>query len=103
MPLEYEMQYLYNITLNAISRYSEDHYCSSWYNNVENILLDHLLQGDRYALGYFNFYEISSMYALIKKGYWLKWKNDCVSLVRLHTVEDEIVWDDTKPIPNGAD
>jgi hypothetical protein len=104
MPIEYEMRYLYNITLNAIARYSEDYYCSSWYHGIENIVLDHLQKGDRSVLDYFNYYERICMNNLLKRGYWVKWTDDGVILVNLNKgVVKELEWDDTKPIPNGAD
>lgn len=98
------MRYLYNITLNAIARYSEDYYCSSWYHGIENIVLDHLQKGDRSVLDYFNYYERICMNNLLKRGYWVKWTDDGVILVNLNKgVVKELEWDDTKPIPNGAD
>lgn len=104
MPIEYEMKYLYDITTDAISLYSDEHTAAYWFINIENTVLRNIMQNDKYTLSYFQEYQLSAMRELIRRGLWVKW---CEKLGRPVLSSDPIykitIWDDTKPIPCGAD
>lgn len=104
MPIEYEMKYLYNITVDAISKYSEDHTAAYWFIDIEYGVLREILENDSYILSYFHKYELSSMRELIRRGLWVKWSNiDCKPVLSPDPIYKISIWDDTKPIPCGAD
>jgi len=104
MPREHEMKYLYEVTVEAISRYSEDHASAYWFINIENTVLKNVLENDPYSLSYFRAHELTVMRELIHRGLWVKW---CSENCRPVLSPDPIVkyngFDDTVPTPSGAD
>lgn len=104
MPIEYEMKYLYEITVDAISQYSEDHMSAYWFVNIEHTVLRSIVENNKYTLSYFKEYQIAAMRELIRRGLWVKW---CEKVGDPVLSPDPIykltVWDDTRPIPCGAD
>ena len=104
MPIEYEMKYLFEITADAISQYSEDHTSANWFINIENGILRQIMDNDPYTLSYFRDYQLSAMRELIKRGLWLRWsETDHRPILSRDPIYKLTVWDDTKPIPCGAD
>ena len=76
MPIEYEMKYLKEMTEDAISQYSEDISSASWMSDIEYKVLQ-MIQDDSQNVQYhFREYQISAMKELIKRGYWVKWRDD---------------------------
>lgn len=76
MPIEYEMKYLKEMTEDAISQYSEDISSASWLSDIEYKVLQ-MIQDDSENVQYhFREYQISAMKELIKRGYWVKWRDD---------------------------
>lgn len=76
MPIEYEMKYLKEMTEDAISQYSEDVSSASWMSDIEYKVLQ-MIQDDSQNVQYhFREYQISAMKELIKRGYWVKWRDD---------------------------
>ena len=76
MPIEYEMKYLKEMTEDAISQYSEDVSSASWMSDIEYKVLQ-MIQDDSENVQYhFREYQISAMKELIKRGYWVKWRDD---------------------------
>jgi len=104
MPIEYEMKYLYDTAVDAISRYSEDHTAAYWFINVENIILNNIVNNQSYSLEYFKDYEMSAMKELIRRGLWLKWSSELSKPVLSPDPLNKLnIWDDSIPIKNGAD
>ena len=104
MPIEYEMKYLYETTVDAISRYSEDHTAAYWFINIAYTVLKNLNNKDFYTLVYFKENEISAMRELIRRGYWVKWsESEGKPMLSKDPLLSQNQWDDTKPVPNGAD
>jgi len=104
MPIEYEMKYLFEITVDAISQYSEDHSSAYWSINIEHHILNKLMENNPYVLSYFRDYQVSAMRELINRGLWVKWsENDAYPVLSPDPIYKLTVWDDTKPIPCGAD
>jgi hypothetical protein len=76
MPIEYEMKYLKEMTEDAISQYSENISSASWLSDIEYKVLE-MMQDDSQNVQYhFREYQISAMKELIKRGYWVKWRDD---------------------------
>ena len=104
MPIEYEMKYLYEITTDAIAQYSEDHTSAYWFINTENTVLRNIIKNDEYSLSYFKDYQLAAMRELIKRGVWVKWsEKDGRPVLSTDPIHKLTGWDDTKPIPSGAD
>ena len=104
MPIEYEMKYLYETTVDAISRYSEDHTAAYWFINIENTVLTNIMNKDCYSLVYFEDHEMSAMRELIRRGYWVKWSDEHLKPVLSSDPLNKLnIWDDSIPIKNGAD
>lgn len=104
MPIEYEMKYLFEITTDAISQYSEDHSSAYWMINIEHHILRNIMQNDKYTFSYFRDYQLSAMRELIKRGLWIKWsEKDGRPILSTDPIYKLTVWDDTRPIPSGAD
>ena len=76
MPIEYEMKYLKEMTEDAISQYSENISSAGWLSDIEYKVLQ-MIQDDSENVQYhFREYQISAMKELIKRGYWVKWRDD---------------------------
>jgi len=104
MPIEYEMKYLYETTVDAISRYSEDHTAAYWFINIEHTVLKNILNRDCYSLVYFEDREMCAMRELIRRGYWVKWiYSEGKPMLSKYPLLLQNQWDDTKPIKCGAD
>lgn len=104
MPIEYEMKYLYDIAVDAISQYSEDHMSAYWFLNIEDHILKSVLENNSYVLNSFRPYQLTVMRELIHRNLWIKW---CEVKSRPVLSSDPIQKyygiDDTRPIPQGAD
>lgn len=103
MPIEYEMKYLFDIVVDAISQYSEEHMSAHWFINIEYGILNKVVENDPYILSYFKNYQISAMRELIRRELWVKWSNDGYPVLSPDPIYKLIIWDDTKPTPCGAD
>lgn len=104
MPIEYEMKYLFEITVDSITQYSEDHTAAYWFINIENNILQQIMDNDPYILSYFRDYQLAAMRELIKRGLWVRWsEKDGRPILSRDPIYKISVWDDTKPIPSGAD
>ena len=104
MPIEYEMKYLFEITVDAITQYSEDHSSAYWMINIEHHLLRKVMENDPYVLSYFRDYQLAAMRELINRGLWIKWsESDGYPVLSPDPIYKLTIWDDTKPIPCGAD
>jgi len=104
MPIEYEMKYLYDVAVDAISKYSEDHTAAYWFINIEDHVLRGILQNDQYMLSCFKPYQITVMKELIHRNMWIKWsekeERPVLSSDPIYKIRG---FDDSKPIPSGAD
>ena len=76
MPIEYEMKYLKEMTEDAIAKYSEEVHASSWLSDVEYKVLQMFQEDSQNVQYHFREYQISAMKELIKRGYWVKWRDD---------------------------
>lgn len=104
MPIEYEMKYLFEITTDAISQYSEDHMSAYWFINIEHTILRNIMQNDQYSLSYFRDYQLAAMRELIKRGLWVRWsEKDGRPILSSDPIYKLTIWDDSRPIPSGAD
>jgi hypothetical protein len=104
MPIEYEMKYLYETAVDAISRYSEDHTAAYWFINIENIVLENIANHQSYSKEYFKDYEMSAMKELIHRGLWVKWSSELSKPVLSPDPLNKLnIWNDSIPIKNGAD
>ena len=74
MPIEYEMKYLKEMTENAIRSYSQETYSASWMQNVEYEILEKF-QDNTNLPEIFREYQILAMRELIRRGYWVKWRD----------------------------
>lgn len=74
MPIEYEMKYLKEMTEDAIRNYSEETYSASWMQNVEYEILEKF-QNSTNLPEIFREYQILAMRELIRRGYWVKWRD----------------------------
>lgn len=72
MPIEYEMMYLKEMVVDAISKYSEDCYAAGWLEGIENKVLD-MIETDPDANRFFKDYQMMAMRELISRGYWVKY------------------------------
>ena len=85
MPIEYEMKYLKEMTEDAIAKYSEEMHSASWLSDVEYKVLQ-MIQDDSQNVQYhFREYQISAMKELIKRGYWVKLRDD-ISTATTYTI-----------------
>lgn len=104
MPREYEMRYLYDVTVDAISQYSEDLMSAYWFINIEHTVLRGIVENDSYIINFFRPYQLTAMRELIHRKLWVKWSDKdgrpVLSPDPLYAIQG---WDDTVPIPNGAD
>lgn len=104
MPRVHEMKYLFEVTVDAISRYSEEHMCAHWFINIENTVLKNIKDKNKYTMSYFRPHEITVMEELIHRGLWVKW----VEAERRPVLSPDPIlnlngFDDKVPIPAGAD
>jgi len=104
MPIEYEMKYLYDITKHSIHLYSEELTSASWFWTIEDIVLRGILEDNKDVTQCFYDYQLSAMKELIRRGLWVKWSDiDGKVVLSPDPLYKLTVWDDTKPIPCGAD
>ena len=104
MPREYEMKYLYDVTVDAISQYSEDLMSAYWFINIEDRILRGILESDPYVMKYFRDYQITVMRELIHRNLWVKWCSDtCKPVLSSDPIHRYRGVDDSKPIPQGSD
>lgn len=75
MPIEYEMKILKETVESAIKSYSEKGWCASWFDGVEDRVLD-MVENDPRAGEMFQEYQMIAMRELIRRGYWLKWDDE---------------------------
>lgn len=95
MPIEYEMMYLVQTTENAISRFSEDNFASTWSVGIEDKVFD-IMENDSNAAQHFTEYQMRAMRELIRRGYWVKWSDNVLnSRVMLYRI--------ARPHKEGAD
>jgi len=76
MPIEYEMKYLKEMTEDAIAKYSEETYSAGWLSDIEYKVLEMIQDNSENVQYHFREYQISAMKELIKRGYWVKWRDD---------------------------
>ena len=76
MPIEYEMKYLKEMTEDAISQYSENISSAGWLSDIEYKVLEMIQDNTENVQYHFREYQISAMKELIKRGYWVKWRDD---------------------------
>ena len=76
MPIEYEMKYLKEMTEGAIAKYSQEMHSASWLSDVEYSVLQMIQDDSQNVQYYFREYQISEMKELIKRGYWVKCRDD---------------------------
>lgn len=104
MPIEYEMKYLYDVAVDAISQYSEDHTSAYWFINIEDNILKGIIENDPYKLEYFRPYQITVMRELIHRNLWVRWCSDtCKPILSSDPIQRYFGIDDTRPIPQGSD
>lgn len=104
MPIEYEMKYLFDVTVDAISQYSEDHTSAYWFINIEDSVLRGIIENDPYMMNHFRPYQITVMRELIHRNLWVKWCPDtCKPILSSDPLQKYRGQDDSKPIPQGAD
>jgi hypothetical protein len=104
MPIEYEMKHLFEIVEHAIADYSEEHMCAYWFINIEDHVLRNLVEKNEYTLNYFKEYEVIAMRELIRRGLWLKWSDkENRPVLSPDPIYKLTIWDDTRPVPCGAD
>jgi hypothetical protein len=78
--------------------------CAYWFINIENHVLRNLVEKDEYTLNYFKEYELIAMRELIRRGLWLKWsEKEGRPVLSPDPIYKITVWDDTRPVPCGAD
>jgi hypothetical protein len=98
------MKYLYDTTVDAISRYSEDHTAAYWFINIEHTVLKNIVNNDPYSLSYFREYELHAMRELIHRGLWTKWlESENRPVLSPEPLNKLPKWDDSRPIKSGAD
>jgi hypothetical protein len=104
MPIEYEMKCLFDITKSSIQSYSEALTSASWFWTIEEIVLRGILDNNKNVTECFHDYQLSAMKELIRRGLWVKW---CDKQGKVVLSPDPLykltIWDDTQPIPCGAD
>lgn len=76
MPIEYEMKYLKEMTEDAISQYSENISSAGWLSDIEYKVLEMIQDNTENVQYHFREYQISAMKELIKRGYWVKCRDD---------------------------
>jgi hypothetical protein len=104
MPIEYEMKYLFEVTVDAISLYSEDHTESGWFINIEDTVLRGIVENNPYIVKYFRPYQVTVMRELIHRNLWVRWCEDRGEpILSSDPIQKYRGHDDTKPIPQGAD
>lgn len=104
MPIEYEMKYFYDHTVKAIADYSKVVNSAFCVGTVEDYILRSVVNNDKTVITFFTSQQMSSMKELINRNVWLKW---CYFSNRYVLSRDPIaaliLWDDSLPIPSGAD
>ena len=70
------MKYLKEMTEDAISQYSEDISSAGWLSDIEYKVLEMIQDNSENVQYHFREYQISAMKELIKRGYWVKWRDD---------------------------
>jgi hypothetical protein len=85
MPIEYEMKYLKEMTEDAISQYSQDTLSAGWFSDVEYKVLQMIQDHSENVQQHFREYQICAMKELIKRGYWVKWRDD-ISEAKCYTI-----------------
>lgn len=75
MPIEYEMKILKETVEGAIRKFSEDKSSISWFDGVEDSVMD-IIENDIHANEIFNEYQMIAMRELLRRGYWLKWDEE---------------------------
>lgn len=104
MPIEYEMKYLYEVTVDAISKYSEDLMSAYWFINIEHTILRGIIENDPRVLNFFRDYEVTVMRELIHRNLWVRWCSDaCKPILSSDPIQRYFGIDDTRPIPQGSD
>ena len=104
MPIEYEMKYLKESVERSISQYSQENFAATWYAGIETKVL-HMARYNVAELEK-NFHDDqrSAMRELIRRGYWVKWsESEGKPMLSKDPLLSQNQWDDTKPVPNGAD
>jgi hypothetical protein len=102
MPIEYEMKYLYDTTVNSISNFSKELCSAYWFINIEKHVLKELIASD-FNSSFFMNYELAAMRELFKRGYWVKWSENEGKPVLYKESNENYENPDSKPIPSGAD
>ncbi len=104
MPIEYEMKYLYDTTVKAISDYSEEAFSASWLYGIENTIVSGILEKNQDIINCFTNYEIAAMEELVRRGLWVKWSDQLGKpVLSPDPLNNYIIWNDSTPIPCGAD
>ena len=70
------MKYLKEMTEDAISQYSENISSAGWLSDIEYKVLEMIQDNTENVQYHFREYQISAMKELIKRGYWVKWRDD---------------------------
>lgn len=104
MPIEYEMKYLFDVAVDAISEYSENHMSAHWFINIENTVLRGIMENDKYMMNYFREYQITVMRELIHRNLWVKWcEKKGAPVLSPDPIHKYRGFDDKRPISQGAD
>jgi hypothetical protein len=93
-------QDLVDITIDAISDYSESAFSASWLSDIENIIYIAIVQNDLRVLNYFKPYQVFAMKELLARKYWIYYEHDidmpCVRPL-------DYIFKDKIAIKNGSD
>lgn len=101
MPIEYELKIIKEITEEAMQKYCQEVYSTSWFFGIEKLILKSVMENDKNILNFFFPNELNAMKDLVRRGYWLI--NDgrfVLSRKPLEEYEYEKILDTVK---NGAD
>ena len=71
MPIEYEMMYLKDIVVKAISKFANSDRPEEWLFGAENSVLD-MVENNENPNKIFQDYQIIAMRELVSRGYWVK-------------------------------
>jgi len=69
------MKILKETVEGAIRKFSEDKSSISWFDGVEDSVMD-IIENDIHANEIFNEYQMIAMRELLRRGYWLKWDEE---------------------------
>jgi len=95
-----DFQDIVDITIDAISDYSESTYSASWLNDIENIMYIAIVQNNRSILNYFKPYQVAAMKQLLQQKYWIIYDND----IGLPCVKPlDYIFKDKVAMKHGAD